>query len=56
MQLDRPLVAMHPSSFGRGRARIVALSAEPWWKLSDDVRLFATTFAIGFVFVSILIS
>jgi hypothetical protein len=56
MQLDRPLVATHPCSFGRGRARIVALPGRPPWHLSEDVKLFATTFAVGFVFVSVLIS
>lgn len=56
MQLDRPLVAMHPCSFGRGRARIVAISTSFPWRLSEDVKLFATTFIVGFVFVSILIS
>jgi hypothetical protein len=56
MQLDRPLVATHPCSFGRGRARIVALSPRPTWRLSEDFKLFATTFVVGFVFVSVLIS
>ena len=55
MQLIRPVIATHPCSFGRGRARIVALSAEPLWS-SEDFKLFATTFVVGFVFVSILIS
>jgi len=55
MQLIRPVIATHPCSFGRGRARIVALSVEPVWS-SEDFRLFATTFVVGFVFVSILIS
>jgi hypothetical protein len=56
MQLDRPLVATHPCSFGRGRARVVSLSRTPWWHVSEDFRLFATTFVVGFVFVSVLIS
>jgi hypothetical protein len=56
MQLDRPIVATHPCSFGRGRARIVARSDGSPWHLSEDVKLFATTFALGFVFVSVLIS
>jgi hypothetical protein len=56
MQLYRPLVATHPCSFGRGRSHIVARSAAWPWQLSEDVKLFATTFVIGFVFVSILIS
>ena len=56
MQLDRPLVATHPCSFGRGRARIVSVPASLPWRLSEDVKLFGTTFVVGFVFVSILIS
>jgi hypothetical protein len=56
MQSVRPFIATHPCAFGRGRARIVALSVPRWWHLSDDFKLFATTFAVGFVFVSILIS
>ena len=56
MQLDRPLVATHPCSFGRGRARVVALSGAARWRPSEDVKLFATTFVVGFVFVSVLIS
>jgi hypothetical protein len=55
MQLMRPVIATHPCSFGRGRARIAALSTAPLWQ-SEDFKLFATTFAVGFVFVSILIS
>jgi len=55
MQHTRPVIATHPSAFGRGRARIVALSAAPVWS-SEDFKLFATTFVVGFVFVSILIS
>jgi hypothetical protein len=56
MQLERPLVAMHPCGFGRGRARIAAVNPSLPWRLSDDVKLFATTFIVGFVFVSVLIS
>jgi len=55
MQRTRPVIATHPCSFGRGRARIAALSAAPLGS-SDDLKLFATTFVVGFVFVSILIS
>jgi hypothetical protein len=56
MQIVRPVIATHPCSFARGRARVVALSRTPAWRLSDDFKLFATTFVVGFVFVSILIS
>lgn len=57
MQLARPAFALHPKSFGRGRVRL--LSGPPEARtpltLSNDVKLFATTFAAGFLFVSILI-
>jgi len=51
----RPALAMDPRCFGR---RVVTYS-EPrpaGWIISDDVRLFATTFAAGFLFVSVLLS
>jgi hypothetical protein len=56
MQFARPLVAVHPSSFGRGRARVVAFPRSLPSRMREDIRLFATTFAVGFLFVSILIS
>jgi hypothetical protein len=56
MRLVRPAFALHPRRFGRGRARVLAMPASSAWVLSDDVKLFATTFVVGFVFVSILIS
>jgi hypothetical protein len=55
MRLVRPAFAMHPRRFGRGRARVLVLPTPPAWALSDDFKLFATTFIVGFVFVSILI-
>ena len=55
MQLARPAFAADPRSFGRGRLR--ALCAAPASApLSDDLKLFATTFLAGFLFVSILIA
>jgi hypothetical protein len=54
MQLARPAFAADPRSFGRSRLR--ALRAAPATGLSDDFKLFATTFAAGFLFVSILIA
>jgi hypothetical protein len=56
MQLARPAFAPHPRIFGRGPIR--DLSSQPEraaWTISTDVKLFATTFVAGFVFVSILI-
>ncbi|MFL6850845.1 MAG: hypothetical protein ACJ8EH_08325 [Sphingomicrobium sp.] len=54
MQLVRPPFASHPSRFGRGPVRAMAVTA-PNPALSDDVKLFAGTFIAGFLFVSILI-
>lgn len=45
-----------PRRFGRAVARELEPQRERRWSLSDDMQLFAATFAAGFVFVSILIS
>jgi hypothetical protein len=45
-----------PRLFGRGRMRILDRREEQSWSIPDDVKLFATTFAAGFLFVSILIA
>jgi len=55
MQLVRPAFAQHPSRFGRGPTRIVALPAVRATGIADDLKLFAGTFLAGFLFVSILI-
>lgn len=56
MQLARPAFATDPRSFGRGRLRALSeAAAVPAPMLSDDMKLFATTFLAGFVFVSVLI-
>ena len=55
MQIARPLFAPDPRRFGRGRLRelvIEPLSAG----VSDDLKLFASTFAAGFIMVSVLIA
>lgn len=44
-----------PRRFGRGPIRILAVATQPDWSVPDELRLFATTFVIGFLFVSILI-
>jgi hypothetical protein len=58
MQRVRPVFAAHPCRFGRGRLRELAVGAEPaqGLPLSEDLKLFATTFLMGFVFVSVLIA
>jgi hypothetical protein len=59
--MGRPAFALDPKLFGRGRVRELspADSSEPRSPeqsvLSNDIRLFATTFAAGFLVVSILI-
>ncbi|MEO6225307.1 MAG: hypothetical protein ABIO80_05595 [Sphingomicrobium sp.] len=56
MQLARPLFAPDPRAFGRGRSLEIAATAPAAPLLSDDVKLFATTFLAGFVFVSIFLA
>lgn len=50
----RPALAMDPRAFGR-RAVLHATARAPSAGWSGDVRLFASTFTIGFVMVSFLI-
>ena len=45
-----------PRAFGRRRPRAVAAAAPAPSTFADDVRLFAGTFAAGFLFVSILLT
>jgi hypothetical protein len=52
----RAAIALDPRLFGRGRARTFAAPEPARWGVSDDVKLFAMTFAAGFLFVSILIA
>ena len=52
----RAAIALDPRHFGRGRARTLDVSEDRSWSISDDLKLFATTFAAGFLFVSILIA
>jgi hypothetical protein len=54
MQLARPAFALDPRSFGRGR-RWVEDAVQRRWAISDDLKLFATTFVAGFIVVSVLI-
>jgi hypothetical protein len=52
----RAVIAADPRLFGRAEARHFEPLPERGWTLSDDVKLFASTFAAGFLFVSILIA
>ena len=60
MRTSRALVAADPRFFGRvfgrGCARLAGNSSESSWTVSEDLKLFATTFAAGFLFVSVLIA
>ena len=58
MQLTRRAVAYDRRMFGRGRPFEVAPQRPEaaTSNLGADIRLFATTFLAGFVFVSILIA
>lgn len=54
MQPVRPAFALDSRRFGRGRPRErCEVRAERI--VSDDLKLFVTTFAAGFLFVSVLI-
>jgi len=55
MSFSRPAFAMSRRRFGRGPARAVEQAAPASTDWTDDLRLFAATFAAGFLFVSILI-
>ena len=55
MYLARPGIARDPRRFGRSTARACVL-ARPQRSVGDDFKLFATTFAAGFLFVSVLIA
>jgi hypothetical protein len=55
MQLTRPAFALDPKSFGKGRVRELSDAAQVAPTISADLKLFATTFLAGFLFVSILI-
>ena len=54
MRSVRPAIAAHPQSFGRRSP--CATRTAPTITLSEDARLFLTTFVAGFVFVFLLIA
>ena len=54
MQLARTASAIHPRRFGRGPIRDLEQAAPAVSSISDDLKLFATTFAAGFIFVTVL--
>ena len=56
MQLARPLFAPHPRAFGRGRIWELSSPGLARPAIGDDLKLFASTFALGFIFVSVLLA
>ena len=56
MQLVRPVNAAHPRQFGRGPVRQLAEALPVERSVNDELKLFVTTFAAGFVFVSVLLA
>ena len=56
MQLARPVCAQPPHRFGRGPLRDLALPSARPSAMLDDAKLFAATFLVGFVFVSVFIA
>jgi hypothetical protein len=52
----RAAIATDPRLFGRGQTRVLEGRIERSWDIPDDLKLFATTFAAGFLFVSSLIA
>jgi hypothetical protein len=56
MQMLRPAIAIDPRLFGRRRPGFILGGTEELsWTVGEDLKLFASTFAIGFLFVSVLI-
>ena len=55
MRTMKPAIALDPRHFGRGAPRTERAVDSSGCGLSDDLRLFATTFAAGFLFVSMLL-
>ncbi|HEX2803444.1 MAG TPA: hypothetical protein VHN55_05605 [Sphingomicrobium sp.] len=52
----RAAIALDPRLFGRAFRLHSDREGQSGWAISDDAKLFATTFAAGFLFVSILIA
>jgi hypothetical protein len=55
MAFTRPAAAIDPRVFGRRSISRLEAQQERSSALGDDLRLFAATFAAGFLFVSVLI-
>jgi hypothetical protein len=56
MRILRPAIAIDPRLFGkRMPGFILGSTEEGGLVIGDDLKLFATTFTVGFLFVSVLI-
>jgi hypothetical protein len=55
MRMLRPVIALDPRLFGRRFPGFVLGEEERERAANGDLQLFATTFAMGFLFVSVLI-
>jgi len=55
MQLARSASAARVRAFGRGPQKQLELFEPDARPISDDLKLFVTTFAAGFLFVSVLL-
>lgn len=56
MRMLRPVIALDPRLFGRRFPGFILGGEErPEFTLGDDLRLFLSSFAVGFLFVSALI-
>ena len=56
MRMLRPVIALDPRFFGkRFPGFILGDEERPEWTIGPDLKLFVTSFAVGFVFVSALI-
>ena len=51
--MRRPAIALDPRQFGRRLPRLGDPALSP--AIVEDLKLFGTTFAVGFLFVSVLI-
>ena len=56
MRMLRPAIAIDPRLFGRRMPGFILDGSEELVRtVGEDLKLFASTFAIGFLFVSVLI-
>jgi len=54
--MDSRTALIHPLRFGRREPRPLQVSTEPKSSLSDDLKLFASSFVAGFLFLSLYLA